>query len=108
MIITCTVIPPPVDVRATQSNSSAPVEVKWSQPSDYEMFYITGYRIFYGNDGQNVSVSEVVTSTGIRVNRSYNNDSVSLRSEAGQLYSELIVVQVGKDTASACLSYKHL
>ena len=56
--------------------------------------------------GQNVSVSEVVTSTGIRVNRSYNNDSVSLRSEAGQLYSELIVVQVGKDTASACLFYK--
>ena len=79
-----------------QSNSSAPVEVSWSPPLDYETFYITGYRIFYGDNGKNVSAPEVVTSIGIRVNRSYNNDSVFLRSEADQLYSELILVPVGK------------
>lgn len=76
------------------------MEVSWNPPPDYEFsetFYITGYRIFYGDSGKNVSAPEVVTSIGIRVNRSYDNDSVFLRSEADQLYSELIIVPVGKD-----------
>ena len=50
-----TVILPPVDVRATQSSSSAPVEVSWS-PSAEGDADITGYRIFYGS-GENVLVS---------------------------------------------------
>ena len=85
-----------MDVRATQSNSSATVEVSWSPPSDGAI-NITGYRIFYGS-GQNISVPVVATSIGIRVNGSYhnNNQSVFLRSEADQLYSELVNVAVGK------------
>ena len=50
---------PPLNVRATQSGSSAPVEVSWSPPSDGANI-ITGYRIFYGN-GKNASVSAVAT-----------------------------------------------
>ena len=48
------VILPPVDVRATQSSPSAPVEVSWSSPTEGDID-ITGYRIFYGS-GENVSV----------------------------------------------------
>jgi hypothetical protein len=72
------------------------VEVSWRPPSDFETFYITGYRIFYDNNN-NVSVPEIITSIGIRVNRSYVNDSVFIRTEANQLHSELIKVSVGKD-----------
>jgi hypothetical protein len=93
------VIPPPIDARAAQSNSSAPVEVTWRPPSDFETFYITGYSIFYDNNEilNNISVPEIITSIGIRVNRSYVNGSMFIRTEANQLHSELIKVPVGKD-----------
>ena len=88
------VVPPPVDVRATQSSSSAPVEVSWSPPSEGDV-HITGYRVFYGN-GQNISVPTIAISIGIKMRKFNNNQSVFLRSEAGQLFSELISVLVGK------------
>ena len=89
------VLPPPADVQAIQSNPSAPVEVSWSPPPDQGGFEITGYRIFYGN-GQNVSVPIDATSIGLRVEGRYDHQMVSLRSESDQLYSELVSVTVGK------------
>ena len=90
------VIPPPVNIQATQSSSSAPVEVSWSPPSDQGVFNITGYRIFYGS-GQNVSIpSVVITSVSLNVNEGYDGKTVFLRSESGQICSELINVTVGK------------
>ena len=86
--------PPPLNVQATQSSFSAPVEVSWSPPSD-GVIAITGYRIFYGS-GQNVSVPSVITSIGLIVGESYDGQIVSLRSEADQLYSELINITVGE------------
>ena len=90
------VILPPVDVRATQSSSSAPVEVSWSPPSDQGAFNITGYRLFYGS-GQNVSIpSVIITSVSLKVNEGYDGKTVFLRSESGRICSELINVTVGK------------
>ena len=85
---------PPVNVVATQSGSSAPVEVSWSPPSDGANG-ITGYRIYYGN-GQNVFVTSVtvITSVSLRVDENYIGQNVSIRSESDQLYSELINVSV--------------
>ena len=80
---------PPVNVRATQSSSSAPVEVSWSPTSDGAI----GYRIFYGN-GQNVLVPSVATYIGLRVDGNYVGQNVSIRSESDQLYSELVNVSV--------------
>ena len=92
---------PPVNVQATQSSSSAPVEVSWSPPSDGAT-NITGYRIFYGNR-QNVLVPSVtvIASVSLRVDGNYIGQNVSIRSEADQLYSELIniPVTVGEYTA---------
>ena len=82
------VSPPPLNVQATQSSSSAPVEVSWSPPSDGADI-ITGYRIYYGN-GENTSVQTVATSIGLRVDGNYVGQNMSIRSEAGELYSELI------------------
>ena len=95
-IITFVAIPPPIDVRATQSGSSAPVEVSWSPPSDGDV-KITGYRIFFRNE-QNLSVPRGATYIGIRVMGSYDNESVFLRSEADGLFSELINATVGEDS----------
>ena len=81
---------PPVNVRATQSSSSAPVEVSWSPPSDGAA---TGYRIFYGN-GQSVLVPSVAAYIGLRVDGNYVGQNVSIRSESDQLYSELVNVSV--------------
>ena len=81
-----------MDVVATQSGSSAPVEVSWSPPSDGASI-ITGYRIYYGS-GKNTTVQEVVTSIDLRVDGSYVGQNVSIRSEADQLYSELISASV--------------
>ncbi len=89
-----TVILPPVDVRATQSSSSAPVEVKWSPPIEGDAA-ITRYRIYYGS-GENISEPMVITSVGLMVNRNYSGEIVFLRSESGWLYSELVNVTVGK------------
>ena len=82
----------PVDVVATQSGSSAPVEVSWSPPSDGANI-ITGYRIYYGS-GQNTSVEAVATSIGLRVDGNYIGQNISIRSEADQLYSELISTSI--------------
>ena len=83
-----------MDVRATQSGSSAPVEVSWSPPSDGANS-ITGYRIYYGN-GQNVFVTSVtvITSVSLKVDRNYVGQNVSIRSEGDQLYSKSINVFV--------------
>ena len=85
---------PPVNVVATQSSSSGPVEVSWSPPSD-GVNIITGYRIYYGN-GKNVFVSSVtvITSVSLKVDRNYIGLNVSIRSESDQLYSELLNVYV--------------
>ena len=72
----------------TQSSSSAPVEVSWSPPSDGADI-ITGYRIFYGS-GKNTTVQAVASSIGWRVIGSYIGQNISVRSEADELYSELI------------------
>ena len=87
-----TVILPPVDVQATQSSSSAPVEVSWSPPAEGDAD-ITGYRIFYGS-GENVLVPIVITYVGLVVDQNYSGEIVFLRSESGQLYSEIVNVTV--------------
>ena len=86
--------PPPLNVRATQSSSSAPVEVSWSPPTDGASS-ITGYRIYYGN-GKNVLVPSVtvITSVSLKVDGNYIGRNVSIRSEADQLYSELVNVSI--------------
>ena len=86
--------PPPLNVRATQSSSSAPVEVSWSPPTDGANS-VTGYRIYYGN-GKNVFVSSVtvITAVSLKVDGNYIGQNVSVRSEADQLYSELINVSI--------------
>ena len=89
------VIPPPADVQATQSSPSSPVEVSWSPPIHQGAFNITGYGIFYGS-GENVSVPKIATSIGLRVEGGYHHQTVFLRSESDQLYSELVNVTVGK------------
>ena len=71
------------------------MEVSWSPPADRDI-NITGYRIFYSNGQNNISLPTAATSIGVRVNADYNNQSVFLRLEAGQLFSELISVRVGK------------
>ena len=87
---------PPENVVATQSSSSAPLEISWSPPTDGASYSsITGYRVYYGN-GQNVFVYSVtiVTSVSLKVDGNYIGQNVSLRSEADDLYSELINVSV--------------
>ena len=91
------VILPPVDVRATQSGPSAPVEVSWSPPPAQGGFEITGYRIFYSSGLDNVSISSMLTApVSIRVNGSYDGQTISIRSEYDQLHSELVNTTVGK------------
>ena len=94
LITIFTVILPPVDVRATQSSSSAPVEVSWSPPIE-GVVDITRYRIFYGS-GENASVPTVITSVGLRVDGNYSGEDVLLRSESDWLHSELVNITVGK------------
>ena len=84
---------PPLNVQATQSSASAPVEVSWSPPSSGAT-NITGYRIFC--NGQDV-VFLPATITGITLNL-FEEDiklgqQISIRSESSstvQLPSELI------------------
>ena len=85
-------IAPPVDVEATQASASAPVEVSWSPPSDRSAT-ITAYRIFYGN-GENLSVPSIVTRIILSLNKDSVGETVSLRSEADQLTSQLINVAI--------------
>ena len=103
-----TASPPPRDVVATQSSSSAPVEVSWSPPSDGASGII-GYRIYYGN-GQNVFVLSVtiITSVSLKVDGNYIGQNVSIRSEADQLYSELVDVSVTESKISIIIAiYLH-
>ena len=86
-----------MNVRATQSSSSAPMEISWSHPPNHRAFKITGYRIFYGSR-QNVSVSKIATSIGLEL--TYDGQTVFIRSESDQLYSEQIVITVGRLLAS--------
>ena len=100
-----TAFAPPLNVSAIQSSSSAPVEVSWSPPTDgANTGIITGYRIYYGN-GQNVSIQAILSSSKfnditltfyLRVNTDYVGQTVSVRSEADQLYSELVNVSVSQ------------
>ena len=85
---------PPLNVRATQSTPSSLVEVSWSPPTNGASS-ITGYRIFFG-DGENVLVPSVtiINSVSLKVDGNYIGQNVSIRSEAGQLYSELVNVSV--------------
>ena len=98
IFITIIASAPPINVVATQSSSSAPVEVSWSPLSDGANS-ITGYRIYYGN-GKNVFVPSVtvITSVSLKVDGNYVGQNVSIRSESDQLYSELlnVFVTVGK------------
>ena len=87
------VVPSPLNVQASQSSASAPVEVSWSPPSDGAAA-ITGYRIFYDN-GENILMpSPVITSVGLIFNNDAVGQIVSIRSEADRLTSELINVTI--------------
>ena len=85
---------PPVNVQATQSSSSAPVEVSWSLPSDGAI-NITGYRVFYSS-GRSVLVPSYVNSIVLNFVESSLSliKSVFIRSESMQLPSELISATV--------------
>ena len=72
------------------------MEVSWSPPAHQGAFNITGYRIFYGSDGENVSIPSLLTLAGLMVTENYGGRTVSLRSESGVLFSEHINVTVGK------------
>ena len=85
-----------MNVRATQSSSSAPVEVSWSPPSDGTT-NITGYRLFYGG-GKSFFTPSYVTRIIFSFVESPSDVSstVSIRSVSTmQLPSELIRVTVG-------------
>ena len=93
---------PPVNVEATQASASAPVEVRWSPPSDGSAT-ITAYRIFYGN-GENQIVSPPITGIILSLNEDSVGETVSLRSEADQLTSQLINVTItGQLKHTACM-----
>ena len=96
-----------MDVVASQSSSSAPVEVSWSPPTN-DSNVITGYRIFYGN-GQNLLIPSYVTSIVLNFIEASQVGSVSICSESTQLPSELITVTmttVGKPIKiNNCLIY---
>ena len=93
---------PPVNVEATQASASAPVEVSWSPPSDGSAT-ITAYRIFYGN-GENQIVFPPITGIILSLNEDSVGETVSLRSEADQLTSQLINVTItGQLKHTACM-----
>ena len=80
----------PLNVQATRSSSSSPVEVSWSPD---ETANITGYRIFYGNGPQSILVPSYVTSIVFNFVESQDEvgQTVSVRSESMHLLpSELI------------------
>ena len=83
---------PPLNVEASQASPSDPVEVSWSPPSNGATT-ITGYRIFYGNGGDNVTVPYYVTRILID-SVDVSGQSVSIRSESSQLPSESVQVTI--------------
>ena len=70
------------------------MEVSWSPPSSGAT-NITGYRIFYGN-GEILLLPSVniLGYVGLRTNKDSIGENVSVRSEADQLFSELVTVTV--------------
>ena len=83
----------PLNVQATRSSSSAPVEVSWSPDQTAN---ITGYRLFYGN-GQSILVPSYVTRVVFNFVESQDKvgQFVSVRSESmHHLPSELIKATV--------------
>ena len=90
--LSTTAAPPPLNVQATQSSPSAPVEVSWNPPSSGAT-NITGYRIFYGN-GENASLPSATTMISLALNKDCVGETVSVHSEADQLASQLITVTV--------------
>ena len=87
-----------MNVQATQSSSSAPVELSWSPPSDGAAT-ITGYRIFFGG-GQNISVPAFVRMIGSVFGENIDQ-MIAIRSESALLFSELINITV--TVAGNCL-----
>ena len=83
---------PPLNVQATQTSASAPVEVSWSPPIGGAAT-ITGYRIFYGG-GENVSVPPIITFIGINLTGNQIGRVVSIRAESAELLSELTNVTI--------------
>ena len=84
---------PPLNVQATQSSSSALVEVSWSPPTDGANI-ITGYRIYFSNGKSLLVYSYYVTSIIILDNPPDVGETVSIHSESTQLPSELVNVTV--------------
>ena len=76
------------------------MEVSWSPPSDGSAT-ITGFRIFYGN-GENVLVPSTITGIILSMNEDSVGQTVSLRSEADQLTSQLINVTITGQLKSKC------
>ena len=89
---TTLVAAPHVNVVATQSSFSVPVEVSWSPPTDGANI-ITGYGIYYSN-GESVLLPSVATSLGLVLDGDQIGQQLSIRSERGQMFSELINVTV--------------
>ena len=79
-------------VRATQSSSSAPVEISWSPPSDGAT-NISGYRIFYGNE-ESVVLPSIATAIDLKLDGDKVGQQLSIRSEREREFSELIHVTV--------------
>ena len=84
------------------------MEVSWTLPSSANgAVGITGYRVFYGSQGQSVLIPSYVNSIVLNfVDSSLSTESVSVRSESEQLPSELINATV--TTMGKCKSVKHL
>ena len=95
---------PPLNVQATQASASAPVEVSWSPPSG-GVATITGYRIFYDGNRENISVPSTVTGIKLTLNGNYVGQTVSIQSEAAQLSSELTTVTIMRKTILEDLVY---
>ena len=64
------------------------MEVSWSPPSSGAT-NITGYRVFYGN-GENASLPSAATYIGLVLNKDSVGETVSVRSEADQIFSEFV------------------
>ena len=84
---------------ASQSSSFAPVEVKWSPPSN-RVANITGYRIFYGN-GKDIFLSSVVTSVGLNLDGDHVGQNIYIHS--GTATENSVIV----NTTITCTSHIH-
>ena len=92
----------PLNMQATQASASAPVEVSWSPPSTSSgLAAMTGYRIFYGDGENNISVPSFVTRIILAVDKDSLGETVSVRFEADQLASQPINVTITSELRSA-------